>query len=507
MKKQALGYVRISTKDQSHFSLDGQEEAIRKHCERQGWDILGITREEQSGKNFDRVNWKQMETYVKQNHKQIDYLVVAKYDRFSRNVSEALAMLDKLEKKYNIRVMSVMEPIGMHPQSPYFFQFRTQMLVGAEMELRVIKDRTKFGLVQAASSGRHTHTAPFGYKNARDEGNKPILVIDENRCELVREAYKLYTDGIGMAEIQRLLKPKGLKMNGNSAMHRMLTNPLYTGLIRVPAYYDDPERIVEAKNEPIIDRATWYKAQSLVSGKSITRTVYNEDVPLRGSLLCHCGRCLTAGNSKGKNKYYWYYKCPAHKENLSASRLHGQFAEMLKELSLPKHYIDYLLKRSEQQINEKMEANTAHIRERRKELDSLLVNIDELEEKYLTDRITEDTYSKWCSRWNTERYAIQDAIDKLQVPQDSIWKRYNECMPMLGDVHYLYQKGDIHHKQAFVKVVFNSQLYYQGSSYRTPYILPVFGLKAAPLKEKGLLIVEQPIVKSGETPVCSEGGS
>ena len=95
--KKAIGYIRISTKDQSNFSLEGQEQLIRDYCEKQSIDLVAFFRDEgQSAKTFDRVNWKLLAEFVAKNHTQVDYLVVSKYDRFSRNVSEALQMMEKL---------------------------------------------------------------------------------------------------------------------------------------------------------------------------------------------------------------------------------------------------------------------------------------------------------------------------------------------------------------------------------------------------------------------------
>jgi len=140
--KKAVGYVRISRADQSTFSLAGQEESIRTHCSRAGIELLSIFKDDgQSAKNFDRVSWKELEAYIKQHHKEVDYMIVMKYDRFSRNLSEALVMIDKLEKKFKITIISVMEPIGLHPAAPYFFQFRTQMLLGAEVEEHCLRSR------------------------------------------------------------------------------------------------------------------------------------------------------------------------------------------------------------------------------------------------------------------------------------------------------------------------------------------------------------------------------
>jgi site-specific DNA recombinase len=159
--KKAIGYIRISTKDQSNFSISGQTDMITTFCQRNNYHLETIFIDDgKSAKNFDRPDWKKLETFIRKNHLDLDYLVMCKYDRFSRNTSEALQMLDLIEKKFCIKAMSVMEPIHVHPESPFFFQIRTQILTNAQVEWMIIRDRTRFGNHYAAKAGRYINMAP-----------------------------------------------------------------------------------------------------------------------------------------------------------------------------------------------------------------------------------------------------------------------------------------------------------------------------------------------------------
>lgn len=509
MGKKAIGYVRISTSDQSNFSLDGQEEYIRNYCAKQGLELHAIFKDDgQSAKNFDRANWKELEKFIRANHHDVDMLIVSKYDRFSRNVADALVMMEKLEKKYSITVSSVMEPIAMHPASPYYFQFRTQMLLGADVELRVIRDRTKFGLVTAASNGRFVATAPIGYKNARDEKNKPIIVVDENKAALIRRVYELFLQGMPMAEIKRTMKPEGLNMKGNSAIPRILSYPIYAGLIKVPAYYDEPERMVKGIHQAIIEPDVWWHVQAIINKPPVGRTIMNEAVPLRGVLHCQCGKCFTAGESRGKSKKYWYYRCNEHsKQNFSAIKLHAQFDELIKHLQLPEQVLQELTAAAAADMKERMEERELKLRGMRKDLAAVTLRLESLEEKYLDNILDSAAYKKWRIRLEHERHALQEIIDDNSAPVARIWDGFSKELWRLRDIHYLYQRANLQGKQAFVRLVFNNKLSYSGGIYRTPYLLPIFSLKAALLAEKNLLRVEQVCGISGEIPVGSGNGS
>ena len=484
-----------------------QRNAINEYCQKNGYELLSHFEDDgQSAKNFDRVSWQNLEDFIKERHKEIDYLIVYKYDRFSRNLTEALGMMEKFEKKYKITILSILEHIGMHPKSPMFFYFRTQMLLNANTELNYIKERTAFGMHQGAKSGRFLHAAPFGYINAKDENKKPILVPDEKNAYIVQQAFKLFKSGVSMKDISRLLKPDGLNRGGNSAIKRILTNPAYAGLVKVPSYYDEHETIVEGKHQAIIDKATWWAVQGMLSGKQTNRQ-NNEEVPLRGSLHCECGRVMTAGNSKGRNSYYWYYLCPTCKKNQSAVKLHKQFDDILSELSLPEYYIDQLQNNVVDLIETELKSRNNAVGEKQREIKALETKLDNLEEKYISDTINQETYDKWKIRYESERYTLLGQLDDLRMPLADAWAKYSENLHKLTNLQYLYSIADMHSKKSFIELVFDSKLTYSNSSYRTTFLLPTFGLKAAPLKEKGLLLVEQPSVFLSKTALSAPDGN
>jgi site-specific DNA recombinase len=502
MKKKAISYVRISTKDQSNFSLSGQSRYVTEYCAKQDIELLASFEDDgRSAKDFDRPDWKRLELFVKQNFAQVDYLIVAKYDRFSRNVSEALQMIEKLEKAYNIVIISVMEPIGLHPKSPFFFQFRTQMLVGAQTEWLVIQDRTRSGIHEANMRGRWVNAAPIGYVNARDERNKPILEVNETKAFYIKEVFRLFLAGFSVEALRRHLKDRGFEIRGNSGVQRILANPLYAGLIKVNAFYDEPERLQKGIHSALISEAEWWRAQALLRGnKGKSHLVINEDVPLRGSLLCFCSKQLTAGNSRSKSgKYHWYYSCnnKEHKRyNYNAVKIHGQFDEICKELTLEPRHIKYMENQAVSRIIETMQEqyDELHINEQKiRDLHRKMENLEEDRNNRVYDI---EKYLKWKERYEGEMEILLEAVESLKDPLEKRIQKAQDRYCSLGDLSYLFNKAKVPQKHSFIRWVFDNKLYYQDSIYRTPYIHRIFSSKAASLKGKRLLLVEQPHQKS-----------
>ena len=86
--------------------------------------------------------------------------------------------------------------------------------------------------------------------------------------------------------------------------------------------------------------------------KKSNSTQKKEEVPLRGVLRCFCGKLVTAGNSRSKSgKFYWYYLCREHRNNLPANKLHQQFNEMLDALSMDDETADWFRDQLHQKIS------------------------------------------------------------------------------------------------------------------------------------------------------------
>lgn len=84
------------------------------------------------------------------------------HDRFSRDLSEALSKINKLERDYGIKVVSVDEPLDIDTSDPATFINRAFRYATANAELLNIRSRTKRGIKRARLEGRFINKAPFG---------------------------------------------------------------------------------------------------------------------------------------------------------------------------------------------------------------------------------------------------------------------------------------------------------------------------------------------------------
>ena len=497
--KKAIGYCRISDHDQSNWSISGQQEMITEYCTKNGIELVAVfTDQGESAKNFDRSDWKLLEQFVKKNHQHVDFLLVMAWTRFSRNTQEALAMIEQLEQRYKIRIISITEPLQMHPDSPYFHYIRTQIIQNGELELRINRDRTRFGIHQAQKQGRYINKAPIGYLNAKDPSGQPIITIDETRAQVIRNIYDAFLGMQPIDAIKRMARKNGVSLAGNSSIQNILKNPTYMGYVRKIAYYDEPAGMIKGIHESIIPENTWWKVQAIFNRKGeVIRTKISDDFPFRAVLKCNCSRPLTGYFAHGKTKRVAYYKCNTHtKLNFNANRLHQQFDQVLDVLTLSPIQVQYLQDKISKEITEKLATRQQSAEKVAADITAVEKRISSVEEKFIDGSIDKETYHKWKRTYHLQKSQLGEQLLAMREPIEQVWARYHGNLDKLASITWAFHQLDVINKQQFIRTVFNNSLTYYAGIYRTPYMLDIFANKAVKLKEMGLLIYEQPHEKT-----------
>lgn len=506
--EEAIGYKRISIKDQSRYSLEYQDTAITKFCEDNNLNLVGIfTDDGKSSYTFDRPDWLALEKYIKSN-RSVRYLVVFDYDRFSRNLAEALMKIQQLESKYSIKVLATTESFDTDFTDPTAFMTRAFKLMMAENELWSIRKRTKAGIYQATSKGRYINRAPWGFINSNDSEGKKIIIPDENKAMVVRLIFREYVRGRTMEDIRHTASEIGFTLKGNSAIRNILINPVYAGLIKVSSFKGHPEHLVKGIHQPIISEADYWAAQHRLEGKTITRQI-SDEVPLRGVLRCDkCHQVMTAGKSKGKLKHYWYYVCHKCKVNLSANLLHDQLYDILDLLSLPQDKLKWFERKLTDEIVNSVSSQSSEIGRVSKSLRQVERQIATLEKKYLmTPDISIGSYKNAIAELNEQQQIYQRELLALDTNQDVYYERLKFILPKLHDLRQAFENLTLASKQQFVNMVFNYSLSHNGERYRTPNVNEFFEHNALAIKENGLVEITESVFILGDTPVRSEIGS
>ena len=501
--KTAIAYVRISDEDQSNFSIEGQQAHIREYAERQGIEVIRYFVDEgKSAKNFNRPQWRELESFLKNNRGVVSIVIVCKYDRIIRNAAEGLTRIPAMELDNDIRIVSVFETFGLDPESPFFFKLRADLLVTAEFERLVIRDRVRMGRDTALRSGRFIGMAPFGFINGKDDTGRPFLVVDPERAKVVRSIFSDFASGTPRIMVIQKATENGWQLRGNGSLERMLQNPLYVGRVPVAAYKGRPADLVAGIHQPIVSEELFERVQQRLNSRptSYTPKVVRDEFPLRGFVADSNGHQLTGCLSTGKKGVkYPYYKCNKCNENISATKAHTCFESILEQLSLSSEMREALVEKVRQVMARRMaDAKPASIRLRR-ELGALEQKILSLEEKFITGQIDQDTYQRWKGTWTADLRKIRAQVSRMEYTSTEFTEHFESQIARLGDLKWLWQRSTVQHKQSLVRGIFPRGLIMTKTGYRTPFLLPIFSANARQIK--GL-----EIETTGILPVVPFGG-
>ena len=275
---------------------------------------------------------------------QADLLLYTKWDRFSRNATDAYAMIASL-KKLGVEPQAVEQPLDMNvPENKMILAV---YLTAPEIENDRRGMNTKAGIRQAKKEGRWMGKAPIGYINKVAENGKRYIALKEPEASIMKWVFERLAEGNYSAEqVLKAMREKGIQCSKNN-FYNTIKNPGYCGKIRLPKFGDEDARLVQGLHEPLITETLFYDVQDVLDNR---RKVYGtpistpEDLPLRGFLKCpKCPtRMLTGSASKGKKNHVIYYHCTsACGIRFNAKQANEAFAQELM-MYIPRNGYDEL---------------------------------------------------------------------------------------------------------------------------------------------------------------------
>src|SRR5437867_3454422 len=113
-------YCRVSTKEQTqNLSLPTQLKACQEYCDRLGYEVAEIFREEgESAKTADRTQLKLLLEFCRKNKGRVHFVVVYNVSRYSRDATQH-HMISGLLRGYGVTLRSVTEPIDDTPTGKF----------------------------------------------------------------------------------------------------------------------------------------------------------------------------------------------------------------------------------------------------------------------------------------------------------------------------------------------------------------------------------------------------
>ena len=284
-----------------------------------------------SGTNFNRPGFKKMMRDAEEGR--VNCVIVKDLSRFGRDYIDTGRYLERIFPEYGIRFISLSDGIDSKKQSydlllPIKNVFNEQYARDISRKVHTaVRTKQRAGEFIGAFSS-------YGYRKAPGDKNK--LLIDEYAAKVVRSIFEMYIKGYGKQRIAKELNQKGIpcpseykRLNGEhykncnrleqtsywtySTINSILHKELYTGKMvqgtrrqhmrgRQKKVEKENWIVVENTHEPIIDKDTWDKAQSLLERRTRTVSMENDQNIFAGFVKCgDCGRAMTKNTWTGKD--------------------------------------------------------------------------------------------------------------------------------------------------------------------------------------------------------------
>ncbi len=322
--KKAAIYARYSSDSQTEQSIEGQLHVCEDYAKSNDILILDTYIDRaMTGTNDNRPSFLKMIADSK--YKKWDYILVYRFDRFSRNKFETLKHKMAL-KENGVQLLSATEYL---PDTPERIIMESIFEGYAEYYSAELSQKVKRGMRESRNKGNFTGgTLIYGYKVE----NKKVI-IDDEQAEVVRFIYNQYSIGVFVKDIISNLASKCILNRGKpfarNTVYNILKNEKYSGIYRFNDEVFDNiyPQIVPTDTFNIVRK----KIEKNRYGKQSTETVYL----LRNKIKCgYCGSSIAAesGTSKtGEKKRY--YKCMGRKfHNGCTKSMHRK--EFLEEFVL-----------------------------------------------------------------------------------------------------------------------------------------------------------------------------
>jgi site-specific DNA recombinase len=473
--KKAIIISRVSSDEQKKkgYSLGMQEESLAKHCHKESIEIVKMYREDHSAKNFDRPEWKKLMVYVKANRKNIDYIMFTTWDRFSRNISEALLVIDKL-RSFGV------EPIAIEQQLDLSIPETKAMLALYLVMPEIDNDRrsikVKEGMRGSLKAGRWSCKAPYGYSNKRDEHGKAIIVPDDN-AKWIRHIFNEVVKDTPQAHIRKIGLKNGLAISKN-AMSHLLRNHVYRGKIVVPAFKDEPLQLIDGIHQPIIQDELFFKVQNKLIASNKKRNLpksykYKNELPLRGNITCSkCDNKLTGSGSRSKtgSRYFYYHCNSCHQERYRADAANELLEGIVKGFSFKNEanqlyqiMVDDLLNGDANERSKKLKKTDENIK-------STKNRISNLQDMLVDNKIAPNDFTQMKNKYDNSLFELEEQHAELINANSDMSEWLSKGINIITNMGDFYTNASIEGKQQLISSIFPENVQFVDKKCRTPRI-------------------------------------
>ena len=196
-------YARYSSHKQQELSIEGQLREIQEYCQKKDLKVVRayIDRAKSGRTSTKRTEFRRMLEDAKRG--EFDTIVVYKFNRFFRNLTEQVITMEDL-RKVSVTMQSVHDVV---PEGSGGVYMRAIYGADAEVYSLGVSEDTKRGMRDAAADYRTPGSLPMWLMA---DTNKKI-VLNEPAARVMRQAAVMYDEGATLRQCCEYINAAGYK--------------------------------------------------------------------------------------------------------------------------------------------------------------------------------------------------------------------------------------------------------------------------------------------------------
>jgi DNA invertase Pin-like site-specific DNA recombinase len=478
LKRQATGkinylYGRLSNEDAKHgdsLSIENQRKILTKYAEENGLAPCEFIYDDgYSGGDWERPAFCKMIEDVEAG--KVAAIVVKDLSRFGRGYLKVGFYQEILFPRLDVRLIAIHDNIdsdeGESDFAPFINLFNEWFLKTTSQKIRAVKH------AQGKAGERLAVIPIYGYR--KDPDNNKTLIVDDESAAVVRRIFRLSVEGLGPAQIarmlnaERLLNPSAYKYEHGimtkmrpmkdpyfwnaTTIHKILDAPEYLGMtINFKTYsksYKDnrprlntPDKhmIFEDSHPAIIDTETWEIVRRMREHKRRAPR-YGDNGLFSGSVYCSdCKAKLYFSTREIWNKaktlarYEGAYSCSAYRKQVQFQdtgrrcTCHYIREEVLEQIVLDdlqellalilqdeKRFVRLVMDKSQQDQERETQGKRKELAKLKKRIEETDTIIERLYLDNIGGKLSDERYEKMAAKFEEQQAAMVKAYDLLKA--------------------------------------------------------------------------------------------
>lgn len=433
-------YARVSTTEQAQngYSIDEQQDRLRKYCEAMGWDCQMYVDGGFSGSNTDRPALQQLIRDVKSGA--VEKVLVYKLDRLSRSQKDTLMLIEDTFLRNGCDFVSMNE--NFDTSTPLGRAMIGILAVFAQLEREQIRERMIMGKDARAKQGKY-HGAdrnPIGYDYIDGE-----LVVNEFEKLQVQQIFNDYAAGFSVGAIAKRLNEAGMTHKhgkwSDVTVRRILQRKIYLG------YINHHDEWIPGNHQPIIEQELFDSCGRIMESIHLDNVVHGRRHGKATSLLggfLFCAECgnryshKTVGNKEDEKTHYAYYGCNTRiRKHLAKGRECSNKTWHAKELE-DAVFGEIRKLRLEPSAAAAVSDDTETLSVRIVELQK---QIERLIDLYAVDSLSRGTLEGKIKALNDQKIALEKEIERIRQKQQERLTR-SDAVSLCNSFDSILDGGD-----------------------------------------------------------------